>query len=184
MLPLAMVATRENPPPHVVERVRVDDAAAFDADEEETRAVVRILRWVIRVRLGLVEEALADQERVGDPGDGLEPEVRADHREIRGQVPILRRAELASRRGRIEAQYAQAAHGARVVVALSRHVDRRRARLAERHAFRVDVVEAGRVVEGLARAPAVHRIRRPDRAVEDQAIERAGAVAHRPEHRG
>ena len=120
--PLAIVATRVNPPP-VVERVGVDGAVGLEADEEQAVAVVRIVRRVVGGAGALVEEAARGQERVRDPGDRLEARCS---RATAGRSAVRFHSCVAVQLVAVAAGRSAAlgpADAARRVVALGRHVE-------------------------------------------------------------
>ena len=77
----AVIASGGNP---------TSDPTAFDTDEEQARAVVRVLGWVVQMPLRVVVEPVRGQERILDPRDALEPEVRTRGRDVRSEVPLVR----------------------------------------------------------------------------------------------
>ena len=94
----------------------------------------------------------------------------------------MRGGQLGPGRRGVEAEDAQAADAVVGVVALGGDVDRGRSELRLRDALGVGPAQTGRVVQRLARRPAVGGGADPGGAVVDQAVEQRRAVLHRPEH--
>src|SRR5262249_55647369 len=143
----------------VVQRVGIHHAVGFDSHEEDARSVIGVIGGIVRVPLALVEEALGDQEGVGDPGDSFHAEVGSDDGKIGGEVPFVGGGQGGARGGRIETQNAVAADGVYTVVAFGGDVETAgRSSAGERHALRIGITGAAGISHSLAGAPAVRRI--------------------------
>ena len=68
-------------------------------------AVGGVIGRIVQAPLALIDESLRDKIAIWNPSDSLKAKVRAEHRKIGGQIPIVSRVDRRGQGARDTAEY-------------------------------------------------------------------------------